>query len=105
MRLEILPAVISNTKNFVTANGSSRETIALNDSHNGLMSSNSILDSKGAVDVEAAEFEEVARVAPLLDLFCSCGRIKQLISLTFQYNQNMFNPSLGNLQPIQRILL
>lgn len=71
MKSEIVPAARSNTKNFVTANGSSRDTIGLNDSQRGLMSSACMPDSKdvaGVVDLDGA-----GEVESFFRLFCSYG--------------------------------
>jgi hypothetical protein len=65
IQLEIVPAAKSNTRNFVTANGSSRDTIGLKDSHNGLISSTCSPGSNDTV------FDEVDVVGALFDRFCS----------------------------------
>ena len=72
---EIVPATMSNTRNFVTANGNSLDTIGLNEDHNGLISSNSrpvgIIADADDGDVDDVDTTGMDSSSPRLSRFCS----------------------------------
>jgi hypothetical protein len=72
IKSDIVPAAKSNTRNLVTANGSSRDTIGLNDSHRGLISSTCSPKSIAGLD----DNDELAPMGFLFCLFCSCNPIE-----------------------------